>query len=146
MQIFVLGESRPDRAAIEAALRLGKFEVVEPEAAAALLPGDGRFLFAAWTLDTATRDLRHAAGRRVDLTSFEYDLLVALLRRPGRALSRAALTAALKGRAWDPFDRSIDTLVARLRKKIDTPGAPSLVRSVRGVGYVLCAPVAPDDT
>ena len=40
-----------------------------------------------------------------------------------------------------PFDRSIDTLVARLRKKIDAPGAPSLVRSVRGVGYVFCAAV-----
>ena len=90
----------------------------------------------------ATRDLAGPAGRRAELTSSEFDLLVAFLRRPGQALSRAELTRALRGRAWDYFDRSIDTLVARLRKKIDAPGAPSLIRSVRGVGYVFCAPVA----
>jgi DNA-binding response OmpR family regulator len=60
-------------------------------------------------------------------------------------VSRPELTRALRGRAWNYFDRSLDTLVARLRKKIDCAGAPSLVRSVRGVGYVFCAPVVRTD-
>ena len=94
------------------------------------------------SVQPATRDLRDASGLSVDLTSYEFELLVAFLGRPGEAISRAELTHALKGRTWDVFDRSIDTLVARLRKKIDQVGAPSLIRSARGVGYVFCAPVA----
>lgn len=142
MQIFVVGESRPDLAAVEAAVRLGRVEFLGPAAPAAPLRLRGPLRFAGWTLDPATRDLRDPTGSRVDLTSFEFDLLVALLGRPGEAISRADLTRVLKGRTWDVFDRSIDTLVARLRKKVDRPGAPSLIRSARGVGYVFCAPVA----
>jgi DNA-binding response OmpR family regulator len=66
-----------------------------------------------------------------------------LVRQPGQALSRSALLGALRGRAWNYFDRSIDTLVARVRKKIrPEPGRPPLIRSVRGVGYVFCASVS----
>ena len=64
------------------------------------------------------------------------------LRQPGQTLSRGALLNALRGRAWTYFDRSIDTLVARLRKKIDLDPARPLIRSVRGVGYVFCASVS----
>ena len=60
---------------------------------------------------------------------------------PAGRLSRSTLLRDLRGRAWTYFDRSIDTLVARLRKKIDLdPGRP-LIRSVRCVGYVFCATV-----
>ena len=76
------------------------------------------------------------------LTSSEFDLLLAFVRAPGRALSRAELVGALRGRPWSYFDRSIDTLVARLRKKISTSGRTPLIRSVRGVGYVFCARVS----
>jgi DNA-binding response OmpR family regulator len=83
------------------------------------------------------------AGQRVDLTSSEFDLLIAFLRQPGQPLSRAALLGVLRGRQWTYFDRSIDTLVARLRKKLDDGSdRPPLIRSVRGVGYVFCAVVA----
>ena len=83
------------------------------------------------------------AGQRVDLTSSEFDLLMAFLRHPGQPLSRAALLGVLRGRQWTYFDRSIDTLVARLRKKLDDGSdRPPLIRSVRGVGYVFCAAVA----
>ena len=76
-------------------------------------------------------------------TSCEFDLLMAFIRQRGQAASRSALLAALRGRAWTYFDRSIDTLVARLRKKIGAdPGRPPLIRSVRGVGYVFCAAVS----
>ena len=82
------------------------------------------------------------AGQRVDLTSSEFDLLMAFLRHPGQPLSRAALLGVLRGRQWTYFDRSIDTLVARLRKKLDDGSDRSpLIRSVRGVGYVFCAAV-----
>jgi two-component system phosphate regulon response regulator OmpR len=82
-------------------------------------------------------------GQRVDLTSSEFDLLMAFVRHPGQPLSRSALLGVLRGRQWTYFDRSIDTLVARLRKKLDDGSDRSpLIRSVRGIGYVFCAAVA----
>jgi two-component system OmpR family response regulator len=142
MRILVLSEGHPDLATIENTLRLGQLEVVAPRGALTPAPSHAaRYGFAGWTLDAATRALSGPAGQSAELTSSEFDLLIAFLRHPGQAVSRAELTRALRGRAWTYFDRSIDTLVARLRKKIDLPGAPSLVRSVRSVGYVFCAPV-----
>jgi two-component system, OmpR family, response regulator len=68
---------------------------------------------------------------------------MAFVRHPGQPLSRAALLGVLRGRQWTYFDRSIDTMVARLRKKLDDGSDRSpLIRSVRGVGYVFCAAVA----
>jgi DNA-binding response OmpR family regulator len=100
-------------------------------------------MFAGWIIDETARDLIGPAGQRVDLTSSEYDLLMAFLRQPGQPLSRGALLSALRGREWTYFDRSIDTMVARLRKKLaDGSDRPPLIRSVRGVGYVFCAAVS----
>jgi two-component system phosphate regulon response regulator OmpR len=75
-------------------------------------PVERLYLFAGWTLEETARDLFSPAGRRVDLTSSEFDLLLAFVRQPGQALSRDALLGRLRGRAWTYFDRSIDTLVA----------------------------------
>jgi two-component system, OmpR family, response regulator len=106
-------------------------------------PVERLYVFAGWTLEETARDLVNPTGRRVDLTSSEFDLLLAFVRQPGKALSRDALLGTLRGRAWTYFDRSIDTLVARLRKKLAAgPDRPPPVRSVRGVGYIFCAPVA----
>ena len=143
MRIVVLGAVGGDLTAIEAALKRGEVEIVDTSPSpSAPTKSECGYIFAGWTLDVATRNLIGADGGRVDLTSSEFDLLMAFLRDPGRPLSRAALLRALRGRAWDYFDRSIDTLVARLRKKVDAErsGAP-LIRSVRGVGYVFCASV-----
>jgi DNA-binding response OmpR family regulator len=143
MKIFVLGSESRDLTGIEAALRRSDIEIVDLRASIAPRDGERRFVFAGWTLDAATRDLVSASGERVDLTSSEFDLLMAFPRQPGQALSRAMLLGALRGRDWSYFDRSIDTMVARLRRKIDAcPGGPPLIRSVRGVGYVFCASVA----
>ncbi len=143
MRIFGLDEKVSDPAAVESGFRPGPYRALSPHGALVPSPpAQARYIFSGWTLDATTRDLSGAAGRRAELTSSEFDLLMALLRCPGQAISRADLVRALRGRDWNYFDRSIDTLVARLRKKIDTPGAPSLVRSARGVGYVLCASVA----
>ena len=143
MRILVLAGDRPDLTAIESALRLGEIEIFPPERVATSgASRASRWRFEGWTLDVVTRQCVGPEGRPVDLTSSEYDLLTAFLRQPGRTLSRNALLRDLRGRAWTYFDRSIDTLVARLRKKIDLePGRP-LVRSVRGVGYVFCATVS----
>ena len=143
MRILVLAGDSPDLATIESALRLGQIEILTAEAA----PSSGaqpvsRWRFAKWTLDAVTRQCVGEAGGHVDLTASEYDLLTAFLRDPGRPLSRNALLRDLRGRAWTYFDRSIDTLVARLRKKIDLDPSRPLIRSVRGVGYVFCASVS----
>jgi DNA-binding response OmpR family regulator len=144
MRIFVLGGESGDLAAIENAFRQGEVEFLSASTApTSVAINERRYVFAGWVLDAATRDLVSAGGRRVDLTSSEFDLLLAFVRQPGQALSQGALLGALRGRPWNYFDRSIDTLVARLRKKIDAEaGRRTLIRSVRGVGYVLCADVS----
>jgi two-component system, OmpR family, response regulator len=139
MQIHILEEIRPELAAIDGAVRRRELEIRRPQP---VEPIDRLYTFAGWTLDETTRDLMSPAGQRVDLTSSEFDLLMAFLRHPGQPLSRAALLGVLRGRQWTYFDRSIDTLVARLRKKLDDGSdRPPLIRSVRGVGYVFCAAV-----
>ena len=139
MQIQILEEIRPELAAIDSAVRRRELEIRRAQSGE---PIERLYTFAGWTLDETTRELTSPAGQRVDLTSSEFDLTMAFLRHPGQPLSRAALLGVLRGRQWTYFDRSIDTLVARLRKKLDDGSdRPPLIRSVRGVGYVFCAPV-----
>jgi two-component system OmpR family response regulator len=140
MQIHILEDVGPELAAIDNAVRRRGLEIGR---ARSVEPIERLYMFAGWTLDETTRDLLGPTGQRVDLTSSEFDLLMALLRHPGQPLSRAALLGVLRGRQWTYFDRSIDTLVARLRKKLDDGSdRPPLIRSVRGIGYVFCAAVA----
>ncbi len=73
--------------------------------------------------------------RPVDLTSFEFDILDALMRSAGRVISRDEIAAALYHRESTPFERSIDVHVSHLRKKLETNG-DVLIRTVRGVGYL----------
>jgi DNA-binding response OmpR family regulator len=78
------------------------------------------------------------SGRRLALTSYEFDLLAALARSAGRVLSREQLLDALKGQAYEVFDRSIDVHVSKLRAKIEAdPREPQYIKTVRGAGYVL---------
>lgn len=93
--------------------------------------------FSGWSLDVAARHLTAPDGTPVSLTTGEFDLLVAFAGSAGRVLSRDQLMALTRGRDMNAFDRSIDAQVARLRKKIETdPGNPTLIKSVRGAGYV----------
>jgi DNA-binding response OmpR family regulator len=140
MRILILDDADRESSAIENAIRGREAEIRRADA---MRPIERLYLFAGWTLGETARDLVSPAGRRVDLTSSEFDLLLAFVRQPGQALSRDALLGTLRGREWTYFDRSIDTLVARLRKKLaSSADRPPLVRSVRGVGYVFCAAVA----
>jgi DNA-binding response OmpR family regulator len=77
-------------------------------------------------------------GQPLALTSYEFDLLAALARAAGRVLSREQLLDALKGQAYEVFDRSIDVHVSKLRAKLEEdPKEPRYIKTVRGVGYVL---------
>ena len=76
-------------------------------------------------------------SQAIDLTGAEFDLLQLFYNRPGSVLSRDQISLALKGHGVSPFDRSIDTLVSRLRKKLKSASSSDLIRSVRGKGYVL---------
>lgn len=116
---------------------------IEPTALAASAATDRRRLcFAGWALDTEGRRLLDPAGAEVPITTGEFDLLCALARHPGRVLSRDFLIEHTRGRTAGPFDRTIDVQVGRLRKKIEVdPENPQIIKSVRGAGYVLVAPV-----
>ena len=96
-----------------------------------------RLRFEGWELDLGKRELNAPDGRQVSLTTAEFGLLAAFAGNPTRVLDRDRLMDLTRNRDWTPFDRSIDTQVARLRKKLETdPKNPRLIKTVRGVGYV----------
>ena len=98
--------------------------------------------FSGWVLETARRRLLDPGGVEVAITGGEYDLLMALLDRPNRVLTRDMLLDLLRGRQAGPFDRAIDVAVSRLRRKLEDDGRNAqLIKTVRGGGYVLSTPV-----
>ena len=95
-----------------------------------------RVTFAGLVLDLDARTLTGAGGNDLALTPSEFGLLSVLVRGAGRALSRDHLLQAVAGREAEAFDRSIDVLVGRLRRKIEAdPKSPRLIVTVPGVGY-----------
>lgn len=93
--------------------------------------------FEGWRLDLARRQLVTAEGTDIMLTTGEFEMLAVLARHPGRVFSRDVLMDLTHGRRLEAFDRTIDAQIARLRKKVERdPKNPSLIKSVRGVGYV----------
>lgn len=95
------------------------------------------YRFDRWVFNTENRELLREDGVGVPLSTGEYDLLLALVQRPQRVLSRDQLLDLARGRAATALDRSIDTQVSRLRKKIEEdPGDPKIVQTVWGGGYV----------
>jgi len=98
--------------------------------------------FAGWQLDIAARRLVDLHGQEVALTTGEFGLLAALLENAGRVLSRDFLLEQTRGREAGPFDRTIDVQIGRLRKKLEADvDDPQIIKSVRGAGYILVAPV-----
>jgi DNA-binding response OmpR family regulator len=78
--------------------------------------------------------------REVALTTAEFNCLNVLASHAGRVLSRERLLDLVYGREWNPLDRAIDTLVSRLRKKLEQASRPTdLIKNVRGIGYVFTA-------
>ncbi len=93
--------------------------------------------FGGWTLDLGKRQLRAPDGNSIPLTTGEFQLLEALATNPSRVLSRDHLLDITKSRDWSPFDRTIDNLVSRLRRKIEEDTKhPQFIKTVHGAGYV----------
>ncbi len=115
-----------------------------PSAEPPAVPGDGACLvFEGWRLDTARRELRDPEGVLVALSAGEYDLLAAFATHPQRVLNRDQLLDLTKGREAAPFDRSVDVQLSRLRRKIEPdPANPTLIKTIRGGGYMMAVPVA----
>jgi len=100
------------------------------------------FRFAGWTLEVASRNVTAPDGLVVPLSGAEFRLLRVLLEHPHRVFSRDQLLELTNGREAILFDRSIDVLVGRLRKRLRDDGKePALIKTVRGEGYVLAASV-----
>jgi two-component system, OmpR family, response regulator len=97
--------------------------------------------FEGWTLDLGRRQLTAPGGEKIELTSFEFQLLSVLVQKPGRLLSRDQILELVASRHWNPSDRSIDVHVAKLRRKLhDDPRRPGLIKTVRGIGYMFASP------
>ena len=95
--------------------------------------------FAGWVFDSSRHALTAPDGRELSLSAAEAGLLATLLRRPNKILSREQL---LGERDVDPFDRSIDVRISRLRRKLDDdPQSPRLIKTVYGAGYLFSSPV-----
>ena len=88
-------------------------------------------------LNLLTRRLVGPDGKEVALTGMEFDLLRVLVGNPNRVLSRDQLLEQAHNDSWEPFDRSIDIRIARLRKKVERdPSSPEVIRTIRGAGYM----------
>ena len=99
-------------------------------------------VFNGWKLDLTSRELIAPSGEEVRLTTGEFDLLAAFVGNANQVLSRDRLLDLARNRSSGPFDRTIDVQVGRLRKKLeDDPQNPSLIKTVRGSGYIFTASV-----
>jgi two-component system OmpR family response regulator len=104
-----------------------------------------RLRFLSWTLVPSSHELVDPEQTLVPLSGAEFALLMALASRPGRVLSRDQLLDLARGRGASAFDRSIDTLVSRLRRKLaDDPREPTIIKTVRGGGYLFAPKVEHD--
>ena len=116
-----------------------------PQTASASKPAKApeRYRFDRWRLDTGLRELLRDDGVTIVLSTGEYDLLIAFLERPQRVLSRDQLLDLARGRAANALDRSIDTQVSRLRRKLELdPSDPKIIKTVWGGGYTFTPAVS----
>lgn len=101
-----------------------------------------RHTFEGFTIDVAARRLADPSGAEIALTGAEFDLLLALVERPGRVLSRDRLLDLTQGRTAGPFERSVDILVSRIRRKMEQdPHRPEIIKTVRSGGYMFAVDV-----
>jgi DNA-binding response OmpR family regulator len=124
------------RARLKSVLRRYQREPSGPASAPDLLINQ-RVVIGVAALDLESRQLFDRAGNEIAITSTEFDLLKVFAERPNRPLSRDQLMTLTRNRDWDPFDRSIDIRIARLRRKIEEDSEhPKAIKTMRGVGYM----------
>lgn len=125
-------------ARVRALIRRSRMAPAEPGQS-----GRHTIMFSKWQLDTMRRELRNPNGVIIDLSAGEYDLLLTFLEAPNRILDRDYLMEVTRRRTPAGFDRSIDVQISRLRRKIETSEASeTLIKTVRGAGYMLTAEVS----
>lgn len=109
--------------------------------------GDAKVLtFEGWTLDLGAFKLSTSDGADIGLTSYEFQVLSALAQNAKRILSRDQIMDMVADREWNPYDRSIDVLIGKIRKKLnDDPNQPKFIKTVRGLGYMFVAEVSSTD-
>jgi DNA-binding response OmpR family regulator len=123
------------RARVDSILRRAGRARAAPAAATARSPA--LVQFGGFSLDLEARRLSRANGEELELTAMEFDLLAAFARNPNRVLSRERLLDLAHKHDTEPFDRSIDVRIARLRQKIERdPSKPLLIKTMRGAGYM----------
>jgi two-component system phosphate regulon response regulator OmpR len=126
-------DPRELRARVNSVLRRARERPVAGQAAAATR----KVKVGRCTLDLDTHQLVDPLGAELPLTGMEFDLLRVFVEHANRVLSRDQLLTLTRNREWEPFDRSIDIRIARLRRKIELdPGKPAAIRTVRGAGYM----------
>jgi two-component system phosphate regulon response regulator OmpR len=107
------------------------------ESAGASTSDPARVPFRVGLLDVQSCQLFNAEGGEIPITALEFELLKVFAERPNRPLSRDQLMSLTRNRDWDPYDRSIDIRIARLRKKIEAdPDKPRTIKTMRGIGYM----------
>lgn len=128
-------------ARIKSVLRRAR-PVVAAAPAAVPAPKADTIGFDGWTVHPQRREVTNPDGQEVTLTTGEYELLLAFLQSPNQVLSRDQLMDLVKGRHWEAYDRTVDTQVVRLRRKIEAdPKNPKLIKAVRGAGYIFVSVV-----
>lgn len=98
---------------------------------------DNQIAFGNCLLNLDSHKLFDSEGKEIAITSMEFDLLKAFAEHPNRVLNRDQLLDLAHNRGWEPFDRSIDIRIARIRRKIEAePSKPEVIKTVRGAGYI----------
>lgn len=140
----VLRRTQANEGMNEHANQAASFSGNENSAADALAFGDALVCFNQWRLNRVLHQLISPTGVVVSLSNAEFRLLSTFLAHPFRILSRDQLLDEARGRSIEAFDRSIDLLVSRLRQKLlDDPKEPTLIKTVRGQGYLFNSKVSP---
>ena len=113
----------------------------EAEAKPAAGDGTAEIAFGRCRLNLDSRKLFDAERNEIPITSMEFDLLKAFAEHPNRVLNRDQLLDLAHNRDWEPFDRSIDIRIARIRRKLEVdPSKPEVIKTVRGAGYIYVPP------
>jgi two-component system phosphate regulon response regulator OmpR len=108
-----------------------------PPAHASRPAASNRIVVGRCVLDMDSHQLFGDDGQELPMTAMEFDLLKVFVESPNKVLSRDQILTATRNREWEPFDRSIDIRIARLRRKVESdPENPQAIRTVRGAGYM----------
>ena len=131
------GAQRVWQLAAHAAVEISVLRRVQSRTGDGPPPTRSHARFAGWNLDLSSRELMSPTGEEVRLTTGEFDLLTAFVSNANQVLSRDRLLDLARNPEAGPFDRTIDVQVGRLRRKLeDDPQNPSLIKTVRGSGYI----------